>query len=178
MPPLASAAQQRGTALLTVLFLVVLLGLTAGLAGQALKSYVQREREEELLWRGQQYRQAIAGYVNVQGARQFPASFEDLLRDPRFPGVVRHLRRIYDDPMAGQPWEPVRDPANRIIGVRSTSMLKPFRQDGFPEELDNFRGKNSYRDWEFVYTPPRTTARPSSPAGTASPLPGGSPSSP
>jgi len=170
-----SAARQRGAALLTVLFLVVLLGLAAGLAGQALRDYIQREREEELLWRGEQYRRAIASYVNAQGrARIFPTNLEDLLRDPRFPGVVRHLRRLYDDPMVGQAWEPVRDAANQIVGVRSTSVLKPFRQDGFPEELDSFRGKNSYRDWEFVYAPTRTTSRPPSSGGSAFPLPGGS----
>jgi type II secretory pathway pseudopilin PulG len=156
-PP--ATADQRGTVLLTLLFLVVLLGLSAGMAGQALKDFVQREREEELLWRGQQYRQAIASYVNAKGAASpFPAKLEDLLKDPRSPGVVKHLRRLYDDPMTGQPWEPVKDANNRISGVRSTSSLKPFRQVGFPEGLEDFEAKNSYQEWQFVYVPPKKKA--------------------
>ena len=150
---------QRGTILLTLLFLVVLLGLTAGLAGQALKDYAQREREDELLWRGQQYRQAIASYARGQGGVQaYPASLEDLLRDPRFPGMIKHLRRPYEDPMTGQPWELIRDGGNRVIGVRSSSTLKPFRQDGFDRELETFKGKGSYREWEFVYRPAKAGA--------------------
>ena len=152
-------AGQRGTILLTLLFLVVLLGLAASLAGQALKDYVQREREDELLWRGQQYRQAIASYVKGQsGVHMYPSSLEDLLRDPRYPGVVRHLRRPYDDPMTGQPWELIRDGGNRVVGVRSSSTLKPFRQDGFDKELETFSGKGSYREWEFVYVPAKAGA--------------------
>lgn len=159
---------EHGTILLTLLFLVVLLGLAAGLAGQALKDYVQREREDELLWRGQQYRQAIASYARGQsGVQVYPASLEDLLRDPRFPGVIRHLRRPYEDPMTGQPWELIRDAGNRVVGVRSTSTHKPFRQDGFDRELDTFKGKSSYREWEFVYLPAK--------AGAGQPAPGAAP---
>lgn len=151
---------QRGAVLLTVLVMVVLLGLAGGLAGQALRDYIQQEREAELLWRGQQYRQAIASYFSVKGGAQqmFPSKLEDLLRDPRFPGIVRHLRQLYNDPMTGVSWELVRDPAERIVGVRSTSALAPFRQAGFPEGLENLEGKGSYREWEFVFVPPRAKA--------------------
>ena len=150
---------QRGTVLLTLLFMVMVLGLSAAMAGQALKDYLQREREEELLWRGQQYRQAIASYVNAKGAASpFPAKLEDLLKDPRSPGVVKHLRRLYTDPMTGQPWESVTDANNRVTGVRSTSLLKPFRQAGFPEGLEDFAGKASYQEWEFVFTPAKSSA--------------------
>jgi type II secretory pathway pseudopilin PulG len=167
-------AGQRGTILLTLLFLVVVLGLAASMAGQALKDYAQREREDELLWRGQQYRQAIASYVRGQsGVQVYPSSLEDLLRDPRFPGVIRHLRRPYDDPMTGQTWELIRDGGNRVIGVRSTSTLKPFRQAGFPVELEGLEYKNSYSEWEFIYVPPKKVPGSRALANPASPLPGG-----
>jgi type II secretory pathway pseudopilin PulG len=180
VPVPVPSARQRGTILLTVLFLVVVLGLAAGLAGQALQAYVQREREEELIWRGLQYRQAIASYVSFQkGAQVFPAKFEDLLRDPRSPNVVKHLRRLYDDPMTGQPLMPVMGANNRITGVRSTSALRPFRQDGFPPGLEELAGKGSYQQWEFVYTPPKkqagpATGKPTAPSrrrGSSSPTP-------
>ncbi|TLM65422.1 MAG: type II secretion system protein [Deltaproteobacteria bacterium] len=160
---------QSGAALLTVLVMVAILGLTAGVAGQSLRAMMQRECEAELLWRGQQYRQAIASYYNVKHGPQqmYPAKLDDLLKDPRMPGVVRHLRRLYDDPMTGKKWEPVKDPAEKLIGVRSTSPLEPFQQAGFPKGLETLEGKTSYREWEFVYVPPRKSEqKPGSGAGS------------
>ncbi|MCK4536466.1 MAG: type II secretion system protein [Desulfuromonadales bacterium] len=150
-------ARQRGSALILVLVMVVILGLAAGIAGQSWKSLMQRAREAELLWRGEQYRQAIGRYYQVRhGAQQmYPARLEELLKDPRFPQRVRHLRQLYSDPMTGEEWGLVKDPAGRIIGVRSTSPLKPFQQDGFPKDLEAFRDKESYREWEFVFEPGR-----------------------
>lgn len=152
--------RQRGSALILVLVLVVVLGLAAGIAGQSWQSLMQRAREAELLWRGQQYRQAIGSYYQVrQGTgKMYPASLKDLAKDPRFPDTVRHLRRLYDDPMTKGDWELVKGPGDQIIGVRSSSSLKPFQQDGFPPELESFRNKDSYREWEFTFTPARTPA--------------------
>jgi len=161
----------RGAALLTVLFMVVLLGLAASLAGQSLGALMQREREAELLWRGLQYRQAIASYY--QGKKSYPSKLEDLLRDPRFPGVVRHLRRLYNDPMTGLEWELVKDSAQRLIGVRSTSDLVPFQQAGFPTGLEDLEGKNAYREWEFVFIPAKKTS-----GAAAAAAPGSEPPSP
>lgn len=159
---------QNGAALLTVLVMVVVAGLAAAKGGQALGALLQREREAELLWRGQQYQQAIARYCGVrQGAPQmFPSQLEDLVRDPRFPGIVRHLRRLYPDPMTGAEWELVKDPAGRIVGVRSTSTLKPFQKAGFPKGLEDLEGKSSYREWEFVFTAARQTETPVQGAGS------------
>ncbi len=164
----SSENSQRGAILLLLLVMVVILGLSASMAGQSWRSTMQRAREAELLWRGQQYQQAIASYYAVKhGAVQMlPAKLEHLLRDPRFPGVVRHLRKLYDDPMTGKAWELVTDPAERIIGVRSSSDLVPFRKDGFPAELAAFKDKESYLEWEFVFAPSRrsqTTRKPLTP---------------
>ncbi len=165
-PELAGPCQrggcQQGSALILVLVMVVILGLAAGLAGQTWKSLMQRAMEAELLWRGQQYRQAIGSYyqAGTQGTRGiYPASLEELVKDPRFPHPVRHLRRLYDDPMTKEEWALVKGADGRITGVRSTSTLKPFRQDGFPEGLESFRDKQSYREWEFVFTPAPASSR-------------------
>ena len=132
--------------------MVVIMGLAAGMAGQTWRSTMQRAREAELLWRGQQYQKAIASYYAVrQGQQMFPAKLEDLLKDPRFPNVVRHLRRLYKDPMTGEDWALVTDSSKRIIGVRSRSDLEPFRKDGFPKSLDKLKGKEAYDEWEFVF---------------------------
>jgi len=161
-------ADQRGSVLLALLVMIVVLGLTASMAGQSLQAIMQREREEELLWRGLQYRRALAGYQNFKhGAQQmYPSSLDDLLKDPRSATRVRHLRRLYNDPMTGEEWEIIKDPAERIIGVHSSSDLEPFKQSGFPEGLEGFEGKTSYRDWQFVYVPEKQSAgRPPGQAG-------------
>ena len=152
---------QRGAILLVLLVVIVVMGLAAGMAGQTWRSTMQKAREAELIWRGQQYQQAIASYYAVKHGPQnmLPSKLEHLLRDPRFPGIVRHLRKIYLDPMTGEEWELVKDPAERILGVRSTSDLEPFKQDGFPKSLDKLKGKSSYADWEFVFEPPKKTSK-------------------
>lgn len=148
-------SSQRGAVLLLLMVTVVILGLSAGVAGQSWRATMQRAREAELIWRGQQYMRAIENYYSVKHGPQqmFPAKLEHLLRDPRSPAVVRHLRKQYNDPMTGEDWELVKDPAERIIGVRSTSNLEPFRKEGFPVELERLNNKNSYSEWEFVFEP-------------------------
>jgi type II secretory pathway pseudopilin PulG len=151
--------------------MVAVLGLGVSLAGQSLQAFVQREREAELLWRGLQYRRALASYYGVRHGPQqmYPGKLEDLLLDPRSVSKIRHLRRLYNDPMTGGEWETITDPAERIIGVRSASTHAPFRQTGFPKGLEAFEGKSSYREWEFVFVPARQTANQGAPAsaGTA-----------
>ncbi len=167
----SSKASQRGAILLLLMVMVVVLGLAASMAGQSWRSTMQRAREAELLWRGQQYQRAIAGYYTTKfGPQQmFPAKLEDLLRDPRFPQIVRHLRKLYNDPMTGEEWQPVMDSAKRIIGVRSSSDLEPFQKDGFPKGLDTLQGKSSYREWEFVFVPPKKSSSINSTSTTTAP---------
>lgn len=154
-----------------LLVMVVVLGLSAGIAGQSWRSTVQREREAELLWRGQQYQKALSSYYAVKHGPQqmLPAKLEYLLRDPRFPNIVRHLRKIYTDPMTGGEWQLLTDPAERIIGVHSSSELEPFRKGGFPKELDTLQDKSSYAEWEFVFVPAKQAQVPAKPATPGAP---------
>ncbi|BCA80169.1 type II secretion system protein [Desulfuromonas sp. AOP6] len=149
---------QRGLTLMMVLVMVTVVGLAAGLAGTSWKTVVQQAREKELLWRGEQYRKAIGSYYRFSAgtgqrprAGAYPDSLEDLLKDPRSLETLRHIRRLYPDPMTGGEWALIRDPGGRIMGVRSSSSLKPFQQDNFSEENRIFKGKAEYRAWEFVY---------------------------
>lgn len=150
---------QKGAVLLVVLVMVVIVGLVAGITGSSWQTIVQRAREAELFWRGDQYRQAIQSYYEygAGGSRnrtgQFPAKIEDLIKDPRSLAPKKHIRRLYVDPMTGGDWELIKDKAGRITGVHSSSDLAPFKQDGFPEEYDAFAGAASYTSWEFNYLP-------------------------
>lgn len=164
---------QRGSALLLVLLAVVVLGLGVGMAGSTWSSVVQRSKEQELFWRGDQVRKAIESFYNVKhgGAPGLlPSSLEDLVKDPRSLQAKRHLRKVYLDPMTGREFELIKE-GQRIKGVKSSSTKKPFRQEGFPEEYSTFEGATSYDKWEFVFVPPKKTGK-SGAGGTIPSLPG------
>jgi len=152
---------QRGSALLLVLLAVVVLGIGIGIAGTSWSSIVQRSKEQELFWRGDQIRKAIESYYNVKhgGAPGLlPSSLDDLVKDPRSLQTRRHLRKVYIDPMTGEEFELIKE-GQRIKGVKSSSTKTPFRQEGFPEEYSTFEGATSYDKWEFVFVPPKKTAK-------------------
>ncbi|WP_187426759.1 type II secretion system protein [Geothermobacter ehrlichii] len=161
--------RQDGISLLVVLVMLAILGLSLGLAGSTWKTVVQRSKEAELLFRGDQYRKAIESYASVKhggASGMLPAKLEDLLRDPRFPGVVRHIRKLYKDPMTGGDFELIKDPryGNRIKGVYSSSDEAPFKAGGFPQEYATFANAESYQDWKFIYEPKQPQQR--RPAGS------------
>lgn len=155
-PPMAncSCRSQRGYTYFGVLFAVFLIGLA--LAGAALLWDVQqrREKERELLFVGKQYIDAIASYYHAApgGAKKYPRSMEELLRDPRHPNIKRHLRRPWRDPMTGSTeWEIILTKDGGIAGIHSRAAGEPLKQAGFGELEQLLAGKTRYRDWRFLY---------------------------
>jgi type II secretory pathway pseudopilin PulG len=159
----------------------------------AWSTMAKREREEELIFRGQQYARAIALFQRKY-ANTFPPSV-DVLVDGKF------LRKKYKDPMtkdgvfqvlyanqqaaaqgggtvpqAGQPARPATPvsatgsavgPQGGIVGVSSKSTEASLRL---------YAGRGKYNEWAFVAT--QVTNRISAPTGTQTPtgglsLPGG-----
>ena len=163
---------QNGAILLMVLVSVTLLGLMAGIAGSSWKTIVQQAKEADLLWKGNQIRRAIGSYYKTsfsQGsaAKVFPSELKHLIQDPRSLEVMRHLRRVYVDPMTGGDWETIKDPSGKIIGVRSKSNKVPFKQNNFLEENKGFARQQSYHGWLFIYQPEKeSTAESSLPANS------------
>jgi type II secretory pathway pseudopilin PulG len=150
------AASNGGFTYLTVLFLVAMMG--AGLVGVAQFWHVQakREKEAELLFIGSEFRRSIGAYYERSpgGQRQFPKQLSDLLQDPRYPDVQRHLRRVYIDPMTGKAeWALLRAPDGGIIGVHSLSKEKPIKIAGFTGFNVQFADAAAYQDWKFAYLP-------------------------
>jgi type II secretory pathway pseudopilin PulG len=144
--------RQTGFTLLGLLFLVAVLGAGLAVLGTVWKTVNQREKEAELLFVGDQYRRALASYHRLgPGAeKRYPKKLEDLLRDPRFPNTVRHLRRLQPDPVTGGDWVLLRDAEGGIQGVHSTSTAPPRKTAGFPREYAAFEGAGSYADWVFL----------------------------
>jgi type II secretory pathway pseudopilin PulG len=149
----APKCEQTGVVLLTVLLFVLMTTMAAGSMVQMYQTQTQREKEEQLLFVGDQYRRAIASYYNTippGSARTLPSSLEVLLNDQRFPTPVQHLRRMYEDPMTGtKDWGLVSQ-GGGIAGVYSPSDKSPFKTAGFAPMYKSFEGKTAYTDWKFV----------------------------
>ena len=114
---------------------------------------MQREKEQELLFVGHQFRLAIERYARATSgsARRLPLRLEDLLLDERTPAKSRHLRRVYTDPMTGSAqWGLLRQADGQIIGVHSLSTDEPIKKAGFAVKDEGFSGKTSYSDWIFM----------------------------
>jgi hypothetical protein len=113
-----------------------------------------RDKEQELLFRGDQYRKAIELYYTGRpGLLQYPQSIDDLLQDNRTSTTKRYLRKKYKDPMTNEDFVAIKDPlTNRIIGVRSSSDKMPLKQADFPDIYKKFTAKSAYSEWDFVST--------------------------
>jgi len=145
-----------GFTYLGALFLTAVLG--AGLAATSLieSRVMQREREQELIFIGQQFTNAIGQYYQRSPGAQklYPRTLEDLLLDTRYISTLRHLRRLYPDPFTGKPaWGPVAAPDGGIMGVHSLAARKPLKSGGFQGDLAPLNGAQTYADWKFVYRP-------------------------
>lgn len=145
---------QKGVTYLGVLMLVAVSAVV--LAGQGAFSAVdgQRQREEELLFVGGQFRNAIKSYYEgTPGpAKRYPHDLDDLLLDRRVEPPVRHLRRIYADPITGtQRWGQMHAPEGGVMGVHSLSRGVPLKQSGFAQADAAFPGKSSFSEWVFLY---------------------------
>lgn len=191
MTPISPVQNQRGVTLMVVLLMMVIMGLAAGMAGNTWRNVMQREREEELLFRGNQYRRAVESYFKMAhaGAQgMYPKSVKDLLKDPRSLQTLRHLREAYKDPFTGEDFQLVQEGGTvtglpgavqslaGIRGVRSTSGLEPFKKGGFLAPYEDFNGAAAYSDWKFVFAPAPPgqpgAAQPQQPGAGQPPLPG------
>lgn len=143
-----------------MIYLALLLGvaLIGGLSAIGLNvahTAAQRSAEAELLAIGLEFRHALQSYAEAtpNGLPNTPESLAELLRDPRNPGVQRHLRRLYHDPFTGKAeWGIVRGPDQRIIGIHSLSNTMTFKRENFPVELASLSGGLRHCDWVFGVT--------------------------
>lgn len=141
---------QGGFTYIGLLFAVAVLGITLATVGIVWSTQIRREKEFELLWIGDQYREAIGRYYAVGG--QYPQDLSDLVEDKRFPLVRRYLRKLFPDPMTGQvDWQLIAAPGLGIMGVASSSQGKPIKVAGFGIRDTSFQDTECYCDWKFMY---------------------------
>lgn len=144
----------RGFTYLSLIIVVAIVGLIAASAVK-LGAVLQRSRaEQELLDIGAAFSDALKSYADAtpQGLPPQPPSLQELLKDPRFPGTRRHLRKIFVDPMTGKAeWGIVyRGDKTGVLAVYSLSDAKPVKVANFPARYSGFEGKNRISDWKFT----------------------------
>jgi type II secretory pathway pseudopilin PulG len=142
-----------GFTFIAAMFLIVVMGIMLQAVSQSWQTIMKRDREEELLFRGSQFRSAIERWRKPAPGKQIMPinDLKDLLEDPHSQQKVRYLRRIYKDPITKEDFTVIRDPALGIIGVASPSTDTPLKMDNFPKEMEDLAFKTKYSDWLFVY---------------------------
>lgn len=139
-----------------LLAVIAIMGVMLVATGEVWHTVQRREKEQELLFVGNQFRQAINEYYeHTPGQeRRYPENLEDLLKDPRHPATRRYLRKIYRDPVSGDgEWGLIKGPEGEIFGVHSQSEEEPIKKGNFSLADRNFEGKTKYADWVFIHSP-------------------------
>src|ERR1051326_6616527 len=102
---------------------MTLLAISILVVSPAISKIMQRDREEELIFRGRQYAQAILNFQKRQG--RFPLTLKELMQPQ-----PRSARKLYKEPMCacpdwglirvGQPWPPPPTSTNPAGGTPTT----------------------------------------------------------
>jgi type II secretory pathway pseudopilin PulG len=152
---------QGGYTYLALLILLAIISIAAAASAELGAIYQRRMAEKELLAIGAEFQRALQSYSSATpvGQPTQPRTLEELLRDPRYPNVVRHLRKVYEDPMTGKAdWVLVMSPDGQtIVGIHSASHAHPIQISHFPVTFQGFANKKSYTDWVFVARFPALT---------------------
>jgi len=137
--------QQRGYALLLVVFLTTVLLVSVMIAAPSIRTERQREKEQEMIWRGKQYVRGIKLFYRKNG--RFPTSLDDLTK-PKM-GSLRFMRQVYKDPVniIDGSWRLIYvGPAGQLIGSLKPPQtfqipgMAPATQPGTPAGTSTNQG--------------------------------------
>jgi type II secretory pathway pseudopilin PulG len=178
-----SRSNASGFTYMALLAFIVIIGITLGTVARYWSNIAARDKEEELLFRGDQYRQAIENYYyGIPGRFEYPPSVNELVKDSRSAAGKRYLRQKFKDPITGEDFVEIKNQNMRVIGVCSASEKEPIKQANFDPIYADFEGKKKYNDWKFQFIAPviqqqniqstQPSSHPSSSLGSQSPPPG------
>jgi len=145
---------------------MTLLAISILVISPTVTKIMQREHEEELIFRGRQYAQALVNFQKRQG--RFPLKLSELMKTQ-----PRSARKLYKEPMCncsdwglirvGQPWPPPKGGTNPAGGAGSTtSSGSPF--GGFSSMGTS--GSGSGRTQPVAPVPDTYTIPPAGPGGS------------
>jgi type II secretory pathway pseudopilin PulG len=145
-----------GYAMVALLVAMSVMAVMLGLALPVWQTAIRRERETELVFRGEQYVQAIRLFQR-RYAGTLPPNV-DVLVEQRF------LRRRYRDPITGGDFQLVYAGAGpTTVGARADGTLRPATSSGrgaiigvvstsTETSLRLYNGRGHYNEWTFVVT--------------------------
>jgi type II secretory pathway pseudopilin PulG len=159
-----SGRRQAGFTYVGLIVLVAIVGLV-GAATLKVDALLRRAAaEQELLEIGAAFSAALTSYAEAtpRGQPPQPPSLEELLKDPRVPGLRRHLRKIFVDPITGKAeWGIVwlnkgnginGSGGSGVVAVYSLSQSRPFKVANFDARFQNFESREHISDWKFGVT--------------------------
>ncbi|CAH0288779.1 hypothetical protein SRABI118_04007 [Massilia sp. Bi118] len=147
-----------------LIVLVAIIGLVGAATLKADALLRRAAAEEELLEIGAAFSAALTSYAEAtpRGQPTQPPSLEELLKDPRVPGVRRHLRKIFVDPITGKAeWGIVwlnkgtginGSGGSGVLAVYSLSQARPLKQANFDARFQNLENREHLADWKFAAT--------------------------
>jgi len=186
-----TSRNEAGFTYVGLVFFVAMLGLV-GAATLKVDALLRRAAaEQDLLEIGAEFSEALRSYAAAtpRGYPPVPPTLQDLLKDPRFPGTRRHLRKIFVDPVTGKSeWGIVyQGDKVGVLAVYSLSQAQPLKLANFDARFQNFENKEHLSEWTFTatgqgvsVTAPNNLVPPAPlfPAPGAQPAPGAPPAPP
>ncbi len=130
--------------LVQLLAFMAVMGILLTKAMPSVIAEVQRDNEEELIFRGEAIREALKRYKARTGS--YPLKLEDLakMRPPI-------LRRLYRDPMTAEgDWDIVTAVQPSASGNTTGLPIVAVRSRSSKDSFRIYQGKTLYSDWIFA----------------------------
>jgi type II secretory pathway pseudopilin PulG len=159
--------REAGFTYVGLIVLVAIIGLVGAATLKADALLRRAAAEEELLEIGAAFSAALTSYAEAtpRGQPPQPPSLEELLKDPRFPGTRRHLRKIFVDPITGKAewgivWlnkgagtgEHGGSSGSGVVAVYSLSQSTPLKQANFDARFQGLENRAHIAEWKFAVT--------------------------
>lgn len=154
--PASAAIRQRGFALAALLVAIAILSVMMLVALPAWRHQMQREKEAELIFRGEQYARAI-GLYQRKIAGTFPPSLDALVDG-------KYLRRKYKDPITGDDFVPIY--ANSAAGLAA---MRQGAEGGGRAGAPESAGPDGQRRITATFQSPRGGVQPGAAPGAIGP---------
>lgn len=145
---------EAGYAMAALLVALNLMALMMTVALPVWRHLGQREREAELIFRGQQFQRAIALYERRNGPGTVPPDVDTLIQG-------RFLRKEFKDPITGEDFVLIRQGQDATttggtgqpVGIsRALGGIVGVASRSEAESIRVYEGQTAYNEWLFVHT--------------------------
>ncbi len=156
-----TGAGDRGYAMAALLVAMTVMAIVMGAALPTWKQTLQREKEEELIFRGNQYARAINQYQK-KNANASPPSIDTLIeqrllrkkfKDPVSPNEDGEFQPLYVASQAGR-----QGGAGAVLSTTQSGGIAGVVSKSTAESIRVYNGKNHYNEWQFIALVQSSTA--------------------